>query len=143
MQPRFRRHPGACRQSGAPVSAPILHGVGRDILTLPEDGFVQAMRNLPPRMAARLAFMTREHHLVRDFVVRELPRQRTPLRPGRIAQSIGLELHQVKRILADLEDHLFFLVRDAGGNVGWAFPVTTSRTPHRLSFSTGERIFGA
>lgn len=132
-----------CRQTGAPMSAPILHGVGRDILTLPEDGFVQAMRNLPARMSARLAFMTRGHHLVRDFVVRELPRQRHPLRPGRIAQTTGLELREVTRILADLEQHLFFLVRDAGGNVGWAFPVTTSRTPHRLTFSTGEKIFGA
>ena len=125
------------------MSAQILHGVGRDILNLPEEGFVQAMHNLPARMSARLAFMTREHHLVRDFVVRELPRQRRPLRPARIAQTIGLELHQVTSILADLEQHLFFLARDAGGNVGWAFPVTTSRTPHRLTFSTGEKIFGA
>jgi hypothetical protein len=125
------------------VSAPILHGVGRDILTLPEDGFVQAMRNLPARMTARLAFMTHEHHLVRDFVVREMPGQHRPLRPGRIAQSTGLQLREVTRILADLEQHLFFLSRDAGGNVGWAYPVTTSRTPHRLTFSTGEKIYGA
>jgi len=125
------------------MSAPILHGVGRDILTLPEDGFVQAMRHLPARMSARLAFMTRRHHLVRDFVVRELPRQHHPLRPGRIAQTTGLELHEVTRILADLEQHLFFLARDAAGNVSWAFPVTTSRTPHRLTFSTGEKTFGA
>ena len=125
------------------MSAQILHGVGRDILTLPEDGFVQAMRNIPARMSARLAFMTREHHLVRDFVVRELPRQHHLLQPARIAQTTGLQLHQVTRILADLEQHLFFLVRDGAGNVSWAFPVTTSRTPHRLTFSTGEKIFGA
>ena len=125
------------------MSAPILHGVGRDILTLPEDGFVQAMHSLPARMSARLAFMTREHHLVRDFVVRELPRQPDPLTPARIAQTTGLALHQVTRILAELEQHLFFLVRDGAGNVSWAFPVTTSRTPHRLTFSTGEKIFGA
>ena len=125
------------------MSAQILHGVGRDILSLPEDGFVQAMHNLPARMSARLAFMTRGHHLVRDFVVRELPRQHDPLQPARIAQTTGLELHEVTRILADLERHLFFLVRDAAGNVSWAFPVTTSRTPHRLTFSTGEKTFGA
>ena len=125
------------------MSAPILHGVGRDILTLPEEGFVQAMRNLPARMSARLAFMTREHHRVRDFVVREMPGQHRPLRPGRIAQATGLDLRTVQPILADLEQHLFFLSRDAGGNVSWAFPVTTFRTPHRLTFSTGEKIFGA
>ena len=125
------------------MSAQILHGAGRDILTLPEDGFVQAMHHLPARMSARLAFMTRGHHLVRDFVVRELPRQHDPLQSARIAPATGLELHEVTRILADLEQHLFFLVRDAAGNVSWAFPVTTSRTPHRLTFSTGEKTFGA
>jgi len=46
-------------------------------------------------------------------------------------------------ILTDLEKNLFFLVRDPEGNVSWAFPVTTSETPHRLTFSTGEKIFGA
>jgi hypothetical protein len=125
------------------MSAQILRGAGRDILNVPDEGFVQAMHQLPAHMSARLAFMTREHHLVRDFVVRELPRQQDPLQPARIAQTTGLDLHQVVRILAELEQQLFFLVRDAAGNVSWAFPVTTSRTPHRLSFSTGEKISGA
>jgi hypothetical protein len=45
-------------------------------------------------------------------------------------------------IIAELEGNLFFLVRDSDDNVSWAFP-TTSRTPHRLTFSTVEKIFGA
>ncbi len=87
--------------------------------------------------------MSAAHHQVRDFVVRELPRQLRPIPPVRIAQTTGLGLAKVKAILADLETHLFFLVRDAAGAVAWAFPVTTSRTPHRLTFSTGEQTFGA
>jgi hypothetical protein len=46
-------------------------------------------------------------------------------------------------LLDDLERSLFFLVRDHRGNVSWAFPVSSDRTPHRLRFSTGERIFAA
>ncbi len=125
------------------MSSHIFQGIGREIRSIPDDGFVQGMRNTPARMKARLAFMTREHHLVRDFVVREMPRQRRPLPPARIAQTTSLALDRVNAILADLEQHLFFLVRDAAGNVDWAFPVTTAPTPHRLSFSTGEKIFGA
>jgi hypothetical protein len=53
-----------------------------------------------------------------------------------IAQVTGLAPQDVSAILADL-------VRDPEGNVSWAFPVTTSETPHRLRFSTGEKIFGA
>ncbi len=126
-----------------PSGKHILRGTGREIQSLPEDDFRQAMANLPQRMASRLAFMSAAHHQVRDFVVRELPRQLRPIPPVRIAQTTGLGLAKVKAILADLETHLFFLVRDAAGAVAWAFPVTTSRTPHRLTFSTGEQTFGA
>ncbi len=94
-------------------------------------------------MASRLAFLSRDHHLVRDFVVRELPRQGRPLSPMQIAQGTGLAPDTVSAILADLEKNLFFLVRDPGGSVSWAFPVTTSQTQQRLTFSTGERISGA
>lgn len=91
-----------------------------------------------------LAFMTARHHAVRNFVVRELPRQGgKPLRPAEIASSLGLDLAMVIELLEDLEKHLFFLLRNGLGEVSWAFPVTSDRTPHALRFSTGERIFGA
>lgn len=95
-------------------------------------------------MDHRLAFMTREHHAVRNLVVRDLPRNHgRPLTPAQIAAALRMTANEVTGLLADLETHLFFLVRDARGNVSWAFPVTADRTPHRLRFDTGERIFGA
>jgi hypothetical protein len=94
-------------------------------------------------MAERLAFMSRDHHAVRDFVVRQMPRQRSPLSPRQIATATGVDFQRVLTILSDLEKHLFFLVRNSEGNVNWAFPVTTEVTAHRLSFSSGENIFGA
>ena len=125
------------------MSGHILVGVGREIHRAEDDGFVQVVKSLPARMASRLAFMTRNHHVVRDFAVREMPRQDRSLSPLQIAQVTALDSKEISAILADLERHLFFLVRDSDGNVRWAFPVTTSRTPHRLTFSTGENIFGA
>ena len=121
----------------------ILVGVGREIRTEPDDAFRQSIKGLPERMTSRLAFMTRHHHLVRDFVVREMPRQKRPITALGIAKVTGLALPEVSSILSDLEQNLFFLVRDSEGKVAWAFPVTTSVTPHQLSFSTGEKIFGA
>lgn len=121
----------------------ILMGVGREIHPVPDRAFVKSMKNIPAQMAARLAFMTPDHHKVRDFVVRELPMQGKPLSPAQIAQGTALSLPNISAIVAQLEQNLFFLVRDHQGNVSWAFPVTTYRTPHRLRFSTGERIFGA
>jgi hypothetical protein len=91
-----------------------------------------------------LSFMTPGHHAVRNFIVSELPRNHDrPLSPARIAAALRLNAGVVVHLLDDLEKHLFFLVRDRGGNVSWSFPVTSDRTPHRLRFSTGERIFAA
>lgn len=90
------------------------------------------------------SFLTPHHRAVRNFVVLELPRNHgRPLAPAQIAGSLSLDLGLTLTLLDDLERHLFFLVRDSRGNVSWAFPVTSEPTPHRLRFSTGERIFGA
>lgn len=121
----------------------VLIGRGREISRMPDSAFVRGVKALPARMASRLAFMSRDHHLVRDFAVRELPRQDKPLSPAQIARVTALTVQTVSSVLDDLERNLFFLVRDLEGNVNWAFPVTTSKTPHCLAFSTGESVFGA
>lgn len=125
------------------ASGHILVGVGREIQSVPDEAFVKSVEGLPARMASRLAFMSSAHHAVRDFAVRELPRQDRLLSATQIAQVTGLRVRRVSAILAELERNLFFLVRDSNGRVNWAFPVTISRTPHRLRFSTGEKTFGA
>jgi hypothetical protein len=95
-------------------------------------------------MQNELEFMTPQHHAVRNFVVRELPRNRgRALTPAQISKALRLDSDLTVTLLDDLERHLFFLVRDSRGNVNWAFPVTSDRTPHHLRFSTGERIFAA
>jgi len=121
----------------------MLIGRQEKILEVPAEHFRKHLvgtQNPSPR----LNFMTSEHHLVRNFVVHELPRnQGKPLSPEDIAHSLHLLLPRVITILDDLEQHLFFLVRNELGEVSWAFPVTVEMTPHRLSFSSGERIFAA
>ena len=47
----------------------ILVGAGREIRRVPDDAFVQSIKGLPARTVSGLAFMTSDHHLVRDFVV--------------------------------------------------------------------------
>jgi len=66
-----------------------------------------------------------------------------PIPPDLIAEKLMLRLPRVNAILRELEEKLFFLVRDEHGQVSWAYPVTTDKTPHHLSIDTGERIYAA
>jgi hypothetical protein len=125
------------------VSGHIIVGKGQELRRIPDDAFQSAMDRLPEHMAKRLAFMSSDHHTVRDFVVREMPRQSRPLSPRQIASVTAIDISRVSTILLELEKTLFFLVRNSEGNVSWAFPVTTDQTAHRLSFSTGDRTYGA
>ena len=121
----------------------VLLGHGPELLEMPQDTWKQHLTQIPQHSQARLSFMTGAHHQVRYFVVRELARKQRPIEPGQIAEELSLPLEQVRSILQDLESRLFFLVRDESGAVEWAYPVTVHPTPHRLHFSTGERLYGA
>lgn len=97
----------------------------------------------PTHAETRLSFMTPDHHRLRYFVVTELPRLGAPLPPEYLARQLRLPLPEIIRLLDDLERRLFFLIRDEQGAVAWAYPVTAEPTPHRLTFSSGERLYAA
>jgi Alkylmercury lyase len=124
-------------------TAHILLGRGQTILTAPEALWKGHLAQLPAHSQERLSFMTGAHHQIRYLAVRELGNRGRSVEPAFIAEQTGLPLEKVNAILAELERNLFFLVRNEGGAVAWAFPLTVEPTPHRLYFSYGERLYGA
>jgi hypothetical protein len=121
----------------------VLFGQGSQYIEIPRQKWEEHLSQVPGSDDPRHAFMTAAHHLVRNFVVRELPRLGQPMPPGFIAQNTALSLEQVTSILDELEQRLFFLVRDDQGMVVWAYPVTVAKTPYALIFSSGERLYAA
>ena len=95
------------------------------------------------KMEEALAFMSGEHRLVHHFVVRELHRVGKALPPEFIAEKLSLPLARVGALLDELEEHMTFLFRNDEGAVAWAYPVTVDKTPHHLTFSTGEQLYAA
>jgi len=118
----------------------VLLGVWRIMISLPPALW---QRELAKETQSNLAFMTADHHLVRDFVVREMPRLNAPLSPETIAAGVQLPLEHVASILDELEHAMTFLFRNAAGAVTWAYPVTVDQTPHQVSFSSGEKLYAA
>ncbi len=125
------------------MSETVLVGSGRVISEMPRKAWEKLLSEAPVGIGARLGFMSEEHHLVRNFVVRELPRVGRPISAVSISKHLDLPLPRTETILEELERHLFFLVRDKQGAVSWAFPVTVEHTGHNLIFSTGERLDAA
>ena len=120
----------------------ILIGRGEKILKMPAEHWRKHLTQ--HSTTAAFGFMTEDHRRIRNFAVRELPRNDgRPLSPEDIASRLSLPLSRIIRILEDLERHLFFLVRNDRGEVSWAFPVTSDKTPHGLNFSSGEHGFAA
>lgn len=121
----------------------MLLGIGRYLFPIPSPLWQKQVAQSAKQNQGRLAFMTPEHHRVRNLVVRKLPRIGAPLAPDWIAQQVSLPVEKVIAILVDLEKHLTFLVRNAEGAVVWAYPLTVEPTPHRVMLSTGEQIYAA
>jgi hypothetical protein len=121
----------------------VLFGQGRQYKAIPRQKWEEHLAQAPKHDDPRHAFMTEEHKLVRNFVVRELPRLGKPMPANFIAESLRQPLGRVNTILVDLEKYLFFLVRNGQGAVTWAYPITVEETPHALIFSSGERLYAA
>jgi hypothetical protein len=123
------------------MSDRLLLGLGRYMLPIPRFVWRRAVQANARQVAAGLGFMSEDHHRVRNFAVRELSRFGMPLVPAVIGERLGLAADRVAAILAELEQHLTFVVCNAEGAVTWAYPVTVEATPHHARFSTGEEAY--
>jgi hypothetical protein len=121
----------------------LLLGIGRVAFGLPERLWQRQVAAQAKRAAKSLAFLSEDHHRVRDFAVRELPRLGKPLAPDLIARELDLPLDRTQTILDDLEKQMTFLYRTDGQSVTWAYPVTVEPTPHRVTFHSGEQSYAA
>jgi len=113
------------------------------LTSLPTVEWKELVLSAIERGRKRLDFMSQDHHSIRRTAVTELIRTRQTVSPEALAHRLAIPVPRTIEILDELERHLFFLVRNSSGAVSWAFPVTIDKTPHKLTFSTGERLYGA
>jgi hypothetical protein len=121
----------------------IFLGIKGDMIPIPSFLWKGIISRRAKGVEMSLGFMSENHHLVRDFVVREIPFLGKPIAPEYVAQQLNLPVDQVNEILEELEKRLTFLFRNEQGAVTWAYPVTVASTPHHVTFSTGEQVQAA
>ena len=125
------------------MNSKLWTAAGLRMVRVPAFVWKRRVRNGARSTADHLDFMSEEHHLVREFAVRELPGIAKPPSVELIADRLSLPADRVNEILDDLEKHKTFICRNDDGAVEWAYPVTVARTPHAVTFGTGERLFSA
>jgi len=121
----------------------LMLGLWRYMFNVPASLWENLSAKKTKLFLANLGFMTDEHRLIHHFVVKELPFAGKPLAPEFIANAVNMPTERIVAILDDLETHMTFLFRNAGGEVVWAYPVTVERTPHEVTFNTGEQLYAA
>ncbi len=123
--------------------ATILVGEREALLECSESQWKERLLASSPETRRRLAFMTRDHHRIRNFAVRRLGEGRGPLSVELIAEQLGLGSAAVEAILGELDRGLFFLVLDGQGRVTWAFPFSSEETPHAVALGGERPTWGA
>ena len=101
------------------------------------------INQMAQKAAARVKFMTEDHHRVRNFVVERLPESGKPISLATISQCLNLDQTKVLTLVDDLEENKFFLFRNPQGDVAWAYPVTAEQTDHRAFLPSGDKIYAA
>ena len=121
----------------------VMKGFWRYMIKIPPSLWQKEVSKHARNAKAKLAFMSDDHRRVHHWVVKELPTAGKPLSPKTISEEFDLPENRVADLLNDLEKNMTFLFRNTDGDVIWAYPVTVEKTPHHLTFSSGELIYAA
>ncbi len=125
------------------MSNRLMAGLWRYMLGVPQVLWEKQIEKAVRKVKRNTAFMSREHRLVHHFVVREMPRLGGAVPLELIARELALTPEGTEEILRDLEKRLTFLCRNSQGEVTWAYPVTVEKTPHAITFHSGEHLYAA
>ena len=121
----------------------VLLGFKHKMVPIPWFLFTKILRRGATKTKRILGGLDDEHRRVHHFVVKMLPSLARPMPPDFIAEGLNLNEARVIQILDELERRLIFLFRPGGRDIVWAYPITAEPTPHKLAFSSGERLWAA
>ena len=125
------------------MSNKLMLGLWRYIIKVPPFLWQKQIAKGKRRYEKVHGSLTEEYRTIHHFVVRELPNAGKPLPPELISDKLGFSPERVTVALNYLEKRMTFLYRNEDGDVIWAYPVTVDKTPHRITFSTGEKLYAA
>ena len=121
----------------------LMLGLWRYIINVPPFLWQNQITQGKRKFETEHGSLSEEERLIHHFVVKKLPGNGKPLSPELISDKLGFPADRVKDALDSLEKRMTFLYRNGDGDVIWAYPVTVEKTPHKITFDTGEQLYAA
>lgn len=121
----------------------LMLGLWRYVFHVPPFIWQKQIEKGKKRFEKEYGKMPKDFRNVHHFVVKGLPQIMKPLSESIISENMGLSIDQVRFALDYLEKRMTYLFRNKEGEVVWAYPVTVEKTPHKLTFNTGEKLYAA
>ena len=125
------------------MSNKLMLGLWRYIIKVPPSLWEKQIAKGKRKFEKEHGMLSDEYRIIHHFAVRELPCNGMPLSSEFISGKTGISVDRVKNALDYLEKRMTFLYRNKEGEVIWAYPVTVEKTPHRITFNTGEKLYAA
>lgn len=121
----------------------VMLGFGEKVVPAPlwlcKAGFQIAgmtMRTIFPRI------FSEEHFHVRKFLFMELIRLQKPISCEHIVEKLSIPIDRVRSILNAIAKNQIWIIRNEQGEVTWTYPVTVEETKFKITYSTGEQVWG-
>lgn len=121
----------------------LMTGIWRYMIKVPPVLWESGIKKGRKRILDAFADLDPDTRRVHHYVVANMPATGGPVGPEKAARDLGLPLERVNSIMAGLEKRMTFLWRNEMGEAIWAYPVTVEKTPHAITFDTGEKCHGA
>ena len=84
-----------------------------------------------------------EKRSLQHFIVKELPNIGKSMSLAFLARALNMPRDKVQSIVEVLEKKKIFIYRYKSDSINWAYPITVDKTPHHVTFSTGEQVYAA
>ncbi|MBI5843058.1 MAG: hypothetical protein HZB23_00140 [Deltaproteobacteria bacterium] len=121
----------------------LMIGLWRYVINVPPVLWESQVKKTRKRVLRALEDMSPDSRRVHHYLVSKMPETGGPVGPEMVAGDLGLPLSNVLTIMDGLEKRMTFIWRNEKDEAIWAYPVTVEKTPHAITFDTGESLYAA
>jgi len=127
----------------SPMKNKLMIGLWRYMINIPPVLWKKQIAKTKTKFKKENGSISAEYRSLHHFVVKELQNVGKPLTAEHISKALHVPFDRVNDTLADLEKRLTFLHGNSKGDVTWAYPLTVDKTPHHVTFNSGEQLYAA